>query len=71
MGGGGHHHGPGFHAPHVKPAHRWIAAGFGATAWFWIMYRMKQDGPVMFGLRPPPWVEDVEKEKLADKSHHH
>jgi hypothetical protein len=41
----------GFHPPHVRPLHRYIAVGMGATAWFWIMYRLKQDGAVMFGLK--------------------
>ncbi|CAO1637995.1 unnamed protein product [Parajaminaea phylloscopi] len=43
----------GFH-PH-QPAfkHRWGAKLLGATMWFWIFYRMKQDGPVLLGLRHP------------------
>jgi hypothetical protein len=61
--GGGHHHGPGFHPPHVRPVHRWLAVGMGATMWFWLMYRTKKDGAVMFGLKPPPWVEDTHGEK--------
>lgn len=39
--------------PHV-PAHlRWGAKILGATMWFWIFYRVKQDGPVMFGMKLP------------------
>ncbi|WFD41327.1 uncharacterized protein MJAP1_004324 [Malassezia japonica] len=43
----------GFH-PH-KPAfhHRWTAKLLGATMWFWIFYRMKEDGPVLLGWRHP------------------
>lgn len=59
----------GFHPPHVKPAHRWLSVAFGATAWFWIMYRMKKDGAVMFGLTPPPWEVDVANE-LKQAKHH-
>lgn len=35
-------------APH-PPAfkHRWGAKLLGATMWFWIFYRAKQDGPVL------------------------
>lgn len=38
---------PGFH-PH-QPAfkHRWGAKLLGATMWFWIFYRAKQDGAVL------------------------
>ncbi|KAK9453673.1 hypothetical protein V1511DRAFT_512556 [Dipodascopsis uninucleata] len=25
----------------------------GASMWFWIMYRLKEDGPVLFGFRHP------------------
>jgi hypothetical protein len=35
--------------PHV-PAHlRYGAKALGATMWFYIFYRIKEDGPVMFG----------------------
>ncbi|KXN66648.1 hypothetical protein CONCODRAFT_11433 [Conidiobolus coronatus NRRL 28638] len=33
--------------------HYYLAKGMGATMWFWIFYRMKQDGAVLFGLRHP------------------
>lgn len=55
-GGGGGWYGTAhnFH-PH-QPAfkHRWGAKLLGATMWFWIFYRARQDGPVLlvsFGLR--------------------
>lgn len=69
MGGGHHNKGPGFHPPHVSRIHRWTALGFGATAWFWILYRMKKEGAIMFGLKPPPWVEDVQNAGKATPHH--
>ena len=65
MGGHGKQTRLTFSPPAVKPAHRWLAVGFGAMTWFWIMYRMKQDGAVMLGLRDAPWVEDVRAENAA------
>ena len=53
----------GFHPPVAAARHRYGAAFFGAVAFGWIMYRMRIDGPVMFGLRPPPWEVDVAKER--------
>ena len=37
-------------APHVHPPPKWIhysAVGLGATTWFWILYKAKNDGPVL------------------------
>ncbi|PWN99952.1 hypothetical protein FA09DRAFT_294630 [Tilletiopsis washingtonensis] len=44
---------PGFapHAPAIK--HRYGAKLLGATMWFWILYRAKQDGAVLLGFRHP------------------
>ncbi len=61
--GGHENQGLGFHPPHVRPIHRRLAQGFGAIAWFWLMYRFREDGPVMFGLRDQPWVADVKREE--------
>ncbi|KNC50840.1 uncharacterized protein AMSG_06743 [Thecamonas trahens ATCC 50062] len=33
--------------------HRKAAVAAGAVCWFWIMYRAKQDLPVMLGMRHP------------------
>ena len=30
-----------FKAPHVRPFHRYLAIGFGASMWFWIFYRVR------------------------------
>ncbi|ODV59169.1 uncharacterized protein ASCRUDRAFT_77259 [Ascoidea rubescens DSM 1968] len=30
-----------------------ISKGLGATFWFWIFYRLKEDGAVMFGFKHP------------------
>ena len=37
----------GFVPPHVNPVHQRIATFIGATMWFWIFYRAKQDGGVV------------------------
>lgn len=37
----------GFHPYQPAFKHRWGAKLLGATMWFWIFYRMKQDGPVL------------------------
>ncbi|CDO54514.1 Conserved hypothetical protein [Geotrichum candidum] len=55
--------------PHVSRIHNFISKGLGATMWFWIFYRVREDGGVMLGLRHP-WdhgsghheVEDVKEE---------
>ena len=40
-------------APHVDPRLKWTSKLLGATKWFVIMYRVKEDGPVMFGQKLP------------------
>ncbi|GAB5592159.1 hypothetical protein VKS41_002556 [Umbelopsis sp. WA50703] len=43
----------GFH-PHLAGAwHRYGAKALGASMWFWMMYRAKQDMPVLLGWRHP------------------
>ncbi len=34
----------GFHAPHVDPIYKRLSTVIGATMWFWIFYRAKEDG---------------------------
>jgi hypothetical protein len=45
------------HAPVAKPhvpAHlKWGSKILGATMWFYIFYRVREDGPVMFGQKLP------------------
>ncbi|KAK7208377.1 hypothetical protein BZA70DRAFT_287684 [Myxozyma melibiosi] len=55
---GGHGHGPksysgpiDIHPP--RPLYRYSNLILGASMWFWIMYRLKEDGPVLFGFRHP------------------
>ncbi|KAK9380112.1 uncharacterized protein V2V93DRAFT_280230 [Kockiozyma suomiensis] len=57
---GGHGHGPktfsgpiDIHPP--RPLYRFSNLILGASMWFWIMYRLKEDGPVLFTSmgRPP------------------
>ncbi|EGV62322.1 hypothetical protein CANTEDRAFT_109089 [Yamadazyma tenuis ATCC 10573] len=39
--------------PHTDPRLKWGAKLLSATMWFYIFYRVKQDGPVMFGQKLP------------------
>ncbi|EMG49321.1 hypothetical protein SBY92_002402 [Candida maltosa Xu316] len=39
--------------PHVQPLIKWTSKLLGASMWFWIMLRIKEDGPVMFGMKLP------------------
>lgn len=39
--------------PHVDPVLKWSSKFLGALMWFYIFYRVKEDGPVMFGLKLP------------------
>ncbi|KAG2210591.1 uncharacterized protein EV154DRAFT_414145 [Mucor mucedo] len=49
----GHAGGLGF-TPHFAGfTHRFVGKALGATMWFWMMYRAKQDGPVLLGWRHP------------------
>ncbi|KAF8322308.1 hypothetical protein DL93DRAFT_2093541 [Clavulina sp. PMI_390] len=44
--------GAGFH-PHPAPfTHRFLGKALGATMWFWIFYRAKQDGGKLLGQHP-------------------
>ncbi|KAF2275297.1 uncharacterized protein EI97DRAFT_434513 [Westerdykella ornata] len=39
--------------PPVRPLYRFMATGLGASMWFFLMYRAKQDMPVLLGWRHP------------------
>lgn len=39
--------------PHVDFKIKWASKALGATMWFYIFYRIKEDGPVMFGQKLP------------------
>nr|GAT56269.1 predicted protein [Mycena chlorophos] len=46
------HHGPGFH-PHLPGrGYTLLAKGIGATMWFFIFYRLRQDGGKLLGHHP-------------------
>ncbi|KAI9221600.1 hypothetical protein BC828DRAFT_380563 [Blastocladiella britannica] len=45
-----------FRVPHVGRAHRIAATTMGATMWFWMMYRAKQDMPYLL-TKHKPWNE--------------
>ncbi|URD85529.1 Disease resistance protein [Musa troglodytarum] len=66
MGGGGGHGETykGFTIHHPKRWHVVTGKGLCAIMWFWVLYRAKQDGPVVLGWRHP-W------EGHGDHSHDH
>ncbi|CAK7897603.1 hypothetical protein CAAN1_15S01486 [[Candida] anglica] len=39
--------------PHVDPTLKWASKFLGASMWFYIFYRIKEDGPVIFGQKLP------------------
>ncbi|ORX45266.1 hypothetical protein DM01DRAFT_1328546 [Hesseltinella vesiculosa] len=43
----------GFHPHAASFTHRFTGKFLGATMWFWMMYRAKQDGPALLGLEHP------------------
>ncbi|VDC07682.1 unnamed protein product [Peniophora sp. CBMAI 1063] len=49
MAGHGHSAGYGFH-PHLPGfKHKFLGKALGATMWFWIFYRARQDYPKLLG----------------------
>ncbi|CAL9146089.1 unnamed protein product, partial [Musa hybrid cultivar] len=68
MGGGGGHGESttykGFTIHHPKRWHVVTGKSLSAIMWFWVLYRAKQDGPVVLGWRHP-W------EGHGDHSHEH
>ncbi|KAJ1864742.1 hypothetical protein LPJ78_003168 [Coemansia sp. RSA 989] len=55
----------GYVAPKVALKYRILSKGLGASMWFWMMYRIKEDGPVAFGLRHP-WDHHGEHHEHKD-----
>ncbi|KAL6216330.1 hypothetical protein ACLB2K_009553 [Fragaria x ananassa] len=54
--GGGHGHGITYKGVTVHQPKRWhtvTGKGLCAVMWFWVLYRAKQDGPVVLGWRHP------------------
>ncbi|KAK4645880.1 hypothetical protein QC761_205510 [Podospora bellae-mahoneyi] len=37
----------------IRPLYRYTATGLGASMWFWIFYKAKEDGPVLLGWKHP------------------
>ncbi|WVQ84066.1 hypothetical protein IAT38_006211 [Cryptococcus sp. DSM 104549] len=46
-------HFPGFHPHAPSLLHRGLAKALGASMWFFIFYRARQDGAVLLGWRHP------------------
>ncbi|KAG0700734.1 hypothetical protein DFH29DRAFT_982985 [Suillus ampliporus] len=51
MAGGGHPSGFNPHLPGFR--YQFLAKTLGATMWFFILYRAREDGPKLLGLRHP------------------
>ncbi|KAG5513188.1 hypothetical protein PMAC_001558 [Pneumocystis sp. 'macacae'] len=49
-----------FHPP--TKVHTILSQILGASMWFFILYRMKQDGPVILGIKHP-WEDHKSDEK--------
>ncbi|XP_057972983.1 NADH dehydrogenase [ubiquinone] 1 beta subcomplex subunit 2-like isoform X4 [Malania oleifera] len=67
MGGEGHGRSTTYKGVTLHHPKRWHAVtgkGLCAIMWFWVLYRAKQDGPVVLGWRHP-W------EGHEDHSHEH
>ncbi|KAI5071019.1 hypothetical protein GOP47_0013270 [Adiantum capillus-veneris] len=60
MAGGGSARAHGHDVFDIHPPKRWhVRTGqiMGAIMWFWVLYRARQDGPVLLGWRHP-WDHD-------------
>ncbi|RKP11480.1 hypothetical protein BJ684DRAFT_21948 [Piptocephalis cylindrospora] len=58
MAGSARPHIPGYgpkslRVPHVPGVYRWTAKLMGASMWFFMMYRFKEDGPTLMGWSHP------------------
>ncbi|XP_031495154.1 NADH dehydrogenase [ubiquinone] 1 beta subcomplex subunit 2 isoform X3 [Nymphaea colorata] len=72
MGGGhGDGHGVTYKGLTLYPPKRWhVVTGKGlcAVMWFWVLYRAKQDGPVLLGWRRP-WEGHEDHEDDHEHAH--
>ncbi|KAJ5641573.1 hypothetical protein N7490_005573 [Penicillium lividum] len=50
MAGKSHHP---VHIHAARPLYRFTATALGASMWFFLMYRAKQDGPALLGWKHP------------------
>ena len=56
--GGNDHHGP-----HVPEGYKMLGDGVLLVGWLWIMYRLKKDNGLLFGLYKP-WLEEHHHEHI-------
>ncbi|ETW80631.1 hypothetical protein HETIRDRAFT_45277, partial [Heterobasidion irregulare TC 32-1] len=62
--------GPGFH-PHLPGfKHKFLAKALGASMWFFIFYRARQDGAKLLGLRHPWEGHGHGHEHHTEEAHH-
>ncbi|TFY61385.1 hypothetical protein EVG20_g7078 [Dentipellis fragilis] len=63
--------GPGFH-PHLPGfRHQFLAKALGASMWFFIFYRAREDGPKLLGLRHPWEGHGHGHDAHAEHKEHH
>ncbi|CAN6655052.1 hypothetical protein TRVA0_027S01794 [Trichomonascus vanleenenianus] len=53
--------------PKMSFGHKWISKALGGAMWFWIFWRVREEGPVMLGWRHP-W--DHGHDDHHDDGHH-
>ncbi|KAI8319614.1 hypothetical protein GQ54DRAFT_299227 [Martensiomyces pterosporus] len=58
----------GFVPPKPLLKYRILSKTLGASMWFWMMYRIKEDGPVVFGGRHP-WEHGDHGEHGHEEKH--
>ncbi|KAJ7072202.1 hypothetical protein C8F01DRAFT_233925 [Mycena amicta] len=64
------HHPPGFH-PHLPGrGYTLLAKGIGATMWFFIFYRLRQDGGKLLGHHPFLDHHGGDHSHSSDAAHH-
>mmetsp|Transcript_45273 Transcript_45273/g.113979 ORF Transcript_45273/g.113979 Transcript_45273/m.113979 type:complete len:104 (+) Transcript_45273:94-405(+) len=57
--------------PSVSPAHLKLATFMGVNMWLWILWRLKHDGPVVFGWERNPLEVQYEEEQQGIVNSHH
>ncbi len=63
----------GFHEPHVNQTYQRISTVIGATMWFWVLYRAKEDGPALIVSwhSRATWTRDKLRCAWASALHEH
>ncbi|KIM29784.1 hypothetical protein M408DRAFT_22649 [Serendipita vermifera MAFF 305830] len=70
MGSGAHTHYTGFHPHPPALRYRVLSQLLGASMWFFIFYRAKQDGPKLLGAHPWEAHGHGHGDKKDEHGHH-